>query len=72
MSLAGNLGVTETKTSGQKADQICYQLGFDNWIRIKAHVLNGDIWVSWKETVEVQVIKTNAQFIHMQIGKAGK
>lgn len=61
------LGILEPKISGVKADDVCNKLGFDDWVRVEALGFSGGIWVLWKNSIKVNIIKTHPQFIMMQV-----
>ena len=61
------LGLLETKVSGFKADTICNKLGFEHWLRVEALGFSGGIWLLWKESCNVQILKTHPQFIHLKV-----
>ena len=49
------------------ADTVCQKLGFDIWIRAEAFGYSGGICVLWKNVLQVEILKTYPQFIHMQV-----
>nr|GMD60615.1 uncharacterized protein LOC109160503 [Ipomoea batatas] len=59
--------ILETKISGNGADEICLKLDFDNWIRVEAVGMSGGIWVFWNDSLKAKVLRTNPQFILMEI-----
>ncbi|XP_038688766.1 uncharacterized protein LOC119987931 [Tripterygium wilfordii] len=67
----GILGLLEPKVSGAQADSLCNQWGFENWVRVEAFGFSGGIWVFWKETLQISVIKTHPQFIHLRVQSNG-
>lgn len=48
-------------------DDIFLKIGYANWVRVDAVRLSGGIWVFWKDTVVVDVISTNPQFILLNV-----
>lgn len=49
------------------ADDIFLKIGYANWVGVDAVRLSGGIWVFWKDTVVVDVISTNPQFILLNV-----
>ena len=50
---------------------ICSKIGFDKWTRIEALGFSGGIWLFWSERLDISIIKTHPQFMHVQIKKNG-
>lgn len=64
------LALFETHASGNRAQQICQGLGFDNSIRVDAIGQSGGIWLLWKtEAGVVNIVKSSEQFIHATVSK---
>lgn len=61
------LGLLEPKISGSKANEVCKQLGFEDWVRVEALGFSGGIWVLWRNTIKVKILKTHTQFILLQV-----
>lgn len=61
------LGLLETRVSGTKADDICNKLGFDDWVRVEALGFSGGIWVLWRNSTHINVLKTHLQFVLLQV-----
>lgn len=57
----------ETKTSGDNADTVCCKLGFENWARVEALGFSGGIWVFWSDALQVEILTSQPQFVHMAI-----
>ncbi|XP_031116601.1 uncharacterized protein LOC116020257 [Ipomoea triloba] len=57
----------ETKTSGDNADTVCCKLGFENWARVEALGFSGGIWVFWSDALQVEILTSHPQFVHMAI-----
>ncbi|XP_031095268.1 uncharacterized protein LOC115999567 [Ipomoea triloba] len=57
----------EPKTSGNQANNICFGLGFDEWVRIEAVGFSGGIWVLWNLPLKVVVMNKHSQFINLQV-----
>ncbi|XP_019157960.1 PREDICTED: uncharacterized protein LOC109154682 [Ipomoea nil] len=57
----------EPKVSGNQANKICNSFGFDEWIRVEAVGFSGGIWILWKESISIEIVKTNPQFISVQV-----
>ena len=53
----------ETKCSGEHAEGICNRLKFDHWCLVEALGLSGGIWLLWKDTIDLLILKTHPQFI---------
>ena len=51
------LGLLEPKVSGAHADIICNGLGFDRWQRVEALGYNSGIWIQWKNSYNLDVVK---------------
>lgn len=56
----------ETKISRLTADDVYLKLGFDNWVRVEALGFSGGIWVLWKEEVNIEILSSHPQFIHIE------
>lgn len=61
------LCLIEPKVSGNQANSICLNLGFDEWIRVEAVGFFGGIWVLWKNVHNIEIISTHPQFTTLQI-----
>lgn len=61
------LALLEPKVSGIKADEICNNLKFDDWVRVEALGFSGGIWILWKDRIKLDILRTNPQFIFMQV-----
>ncbi|XP_019180199.1 PREDICTED: uncharacterized protein LOC109175391 [Ipomoea nil] len=61
------LCLLEPKVSGDQANDICFDLGFDQWLRVEALGFSGGIWVLWKDVLQVATHRTNPQFILLSI-----
>lgn len=59
------LGLLETKCSGNQADVICNWLGFDYWVRVEALSYNVGIWVLWKDSISIDILKMLPQFLYL-------
>ncbi|XP_019198960.1 PREDICTED: uncharacterized protein LOC109192713 [Ipomoea nil] len=57
----------EPRVSGSQANDICFDLGFDEWCRVEAVGFSGGIWVLWKSTISVTILHTHPQFILLDI-----
>lgn len=57
----------EPKVSGDQANSICFDFGFDEWVRVEAVGFSGGIWVFWKLPLQVEVLGTHPQFINLQV-----
>lgn len=65
------MGLVETRCSGTQAYDICNILGFDYSVRVEALGYSGGIWILWKDTISIDIIKTHPQFIHAQVTQSG-
>lgn len=61
------LCLLETKTYGTNAYDICMKLGFDNWARVEVLGFRGGIWILWKEEVNMELLDSHPQFIHLEV-----
>ena len=61
------LGLVETKCSGVHANRACSRVRFDNWLRVEVLRYSGGIWLFWKDTFDLCLLKTHPQFIHARI-----
>ncbi|XP_019164336.1 PREDICTED: uncharacterized protein LOC109160503 [Ipomoea nil] len=59
--------VLEPKSSGTGADETCIKLGFDQWLRVEAVGMSGGIWILWNDSLSLHNIRTNPQFVSMEI-----
>ena len=50
---------------------VCNILGFDHWIRVEAVGYGGGIWVLWQDTLQVKILRTRPQFVHMVVTPQG-
>ncbi|XP_031116794.1 uncharacterized protein LOC116020460 [Ipomoea triloba] len=57
----------ETKTSGNHATEVCKKLKYANWARVEALGYSGGISTMWKEELQVDIIRTNPQFMHLLV-----
>lgn len=57
----------EPRVFGNHANDICFSLDFDKWLRVEAFGFSGDIWVLWKESILVEVLQTHPQFVTLRI-----
>lgn len=55
--------ILETKLSGFGANDVCFKLGFDSWVRVEAVGMSSGIWVLWRNDISVSIYKTHRQFI---------
>ena len=56
---SGVLGLLEPKVNGDHADIICNGLGFDRWLRVEALGYSGGIWILWKNSYHLDVVKSH-------------
>ena len=57
----------EPRISGYKADNFIKRSGFDNSYRVEAEGFAGGIWVLWKDFLQVEVVASHSQYVHLQI-----
>ena len=65
------LGLVETRCRGEHANSIFRRIGFYIWIQIEALGYSGGIWLFWNAALNLSVIKTHPQFLHVEINKHG-
>lgn len=56
------LGLLEPKISRVRVDFVCNDLGFEDWVSVEALGFSGGIWVFWRNTIDVHIIKTHPQY----------
>ncbi|MBA0791030.1 hypothetical protein Gohar_015634, partial [Gossypium harknessii] len=59
----------ETRVSGPKADGIISKIGLDYSHRIKARGFAEGLWIFWKNSVQVQILQNDPQFVQCRLGK---
>ncbi|XP_019178147.1 PREDICTED: uncharacterized protein LOC109173368 [Ipomoea nil] len=57
----------EPRVSGSHANEICFDLDFDEWYRIECFGFSGGIWVLWKNTISVKILHTHPQFMVLEV-----
>ncbi|XP_016722174.1 uncharacterized protein [Gossypium hirsutum] len=62
---SGNL--LKPRVCGRKTDEVIDKLGFQYSHRVEAVEFSGGIWISWKNTVNLEVIRNHPQFILVRI-----
>lgn len=55
------------RVCGRKTDEVIDKLGFQYSHRVEAVEFSGGIWISWKNTVNLEVIRNHPQFILVRI-----
>lgn len=57
--------IIEPKLSDLGADEACFKLGFDMWVRVETVGMSGGIWVMWKNSINITVRQThrNSSFL---------
>ena len=64
------LALFETHASGDRAQQICQGVGFDNSFRVDAVGQCDGLWLLWKSVVgDVVIVDSTEQYIHARIEK---
>ncbi|KAK4259223.1 hypothetical protein QN277_005575 [Acacia crassicarpa] len=62
------LCLIEPRISGDRADRVCRELGFTNWIRVESTGFFGGIWIMWDNVAfDVSYITSTTQLLHCQI-----
>lgn len=61
------VGLLEPRVSGTHADDICKNIGYENWIRVEAVGFSGGIWIFWKKDTQLSVIASHPQFVLTRI-----
>lgn len=59
----------KTKVSGPKANEIISKIGLDCSHGIEARGFTGDLWICWKNSIHIQIIHNDSQFVHCRLGK---
>ncbi|XP_057746094.1 uncharacterized protein LOC130965343 [Arachis stenosperma] len=63
----------ETKCSGENANNVIRQIGFNNYIWEEAQGFAGGIWICWNRVdLNISIVEFHAQFIHTKIQEDGK
>ncbi|KAJ9130670.1 hypothetical protein P3X46_034239, partial [Hevea brasiliensis] len=60
------LVLVEPKISGNIADDISYDLGFDCWVRMESVGFSGGIWLFWMNLVGNLLLFPNASLSHLE------
>ncbi|KAG8494050.1 hypothetical protein CXB51_011564 [Gossypium anomalum] len=61
------ISLMETRVSGIKADSIIVKLSFQYSHRVEAVGFSGGIWIGWKESICVEILKNHSQFVLVRI-----
>lgn len=61
------VSLLKTKTSGKKADEVIASLGFHSSYRVEAHGFSGGIWLGWKDSVQLEILRSHPQFTLAQL-----
>ncbi|XP_052485201.1 uncharacterized protein LOC105780926 [Gossypium raimondii] len=61
------LSLIETRVNGGKADSVIAKLGFHRSHRVEATRFSGGIWICWKESVCVNVLKNHSKFVLVKV-----
>lgn len=59
--------LTKTKVAGQRAYDIFSRLGFDKFIKSDSEDLSGGIAILWQNSLQVSLISSNSQELHIKI-----
>lgn len=57
----------EPKVSGTHANNICTNIGFEDWILIEVVGFSRGIWIFWKLSLSIKFLYTHPQFINLQV-----
>lgn len=60
-------GLLEPKVSGNQADRICKNIGYDHWVRVEAFGFSGGIWIFWRDNILVEIMATHPQFVLLRV-----
>ena len=63
--------LVEPRIAGTRADNFIKKSAFQFSYRIEAQGFSGGIWILWNDLVEIQIIGTHFQFIHMKVKPIG-
>ncbi|KAK9158230.1 hypothetical protein Scep_004804 [Stephania cephalantha] len=61
------LVLLETRISGDQADKVIRKLGFQKSHRIEARGFSGGIWVLWRPDIQVSILRSRWQFVHLKV-----
>ncbi|MBA0776878.1 hypothetical protein Gotri_011819 [Gossypium trilobum] len=61
------IGLLETRVSGSKVDLVIASLSFQRSHWVEAIDFSGGIWVGWKETIQVEIMRSHLQFVMTKI-----
>ncbi|KAG8479043.1 hypothetical protein CXB51_029683 [Gossypium anomalum] len=61
------IGLLETRVSGVKADSVIAKLSLDFLYRVEAVGFSGGIWIGWKNSISVEILRNHSQFILIKI-----
>ena len=61
------LSLLETKVLGHHVDEICWKIGFKNWVQVESVGFSRGIWIFWNDNLIVDVIQTNPLFLILKI-----
>ncbi|CAI9096047.1 OLC1v1032112C1 [Oldenlandia corymbosa var. corymbosa] len=61
------VAIFEPRTSGSDADAIVKKIGMANSHRIEAVGYSGGIWLLWVDTVSVEILHNDWQFLHVKV-----
>ncbi|KAA3455874.1 reverse transcriptase [Gossypium australe] len=59
--------LVEPRVSGNKANIIIENLGFNYSHRVEAIGFSGGIWVGWKDFIQIKIIRNHPQFIFLRV-----
>lgn len=56
----------ETRVSGGNADWVIKRIGWKYSHRVEAYGFSGGIWILWNDKVNVRILGSDFQFVHME------
>lgn len=59
--------LVEPRVSGTKANIIIEKLGFNHSHRVEAVGFSGGIWIGWKDSIQIHIIRNHPQFIFLRV-----
>ncbi|XP_057428997.1 uncharacterized protein LOC130722320 [Lotus japonicus] len=64
----GFVAILEPRISGEKADKVLSNMGFDSITKTDANGFSGGIWCCWKQSMfSIRVVALNQQCIHLHV-----
>ncbi|MBA0561023.1 hypothetical protein Golob_017883 [Gossypium lobatum] len=66
-----SLVLHEMMVSGEKADKLVKGIGFDSSYRVEVKGFGCDIWVLWRNHVQLELLIGHSQFVHTKVRWGG-